>query len=100
MRSKRSKVTDQPGYEVPIALHVITALVAKYASTGECIFGRNPWTYTRCSDKVKYEGREFQIIVGGFAASGLFVDGRDYALPTTPLRPSGCFRSLVFGPLV
>ena len=94
-------VTDQLGYEVPTALNVITALVAKYASTGECIFGRNPWTYTRCSDKVKYEGgSEFQIIVGGFAASGLCVAGVAMTLPTTPLRPSGCFRSLVFGPLV
>ncbi len=55
--------------EVPTALEAAVSILTHQVRLGERLFSDNPETYTRCLDM--YEG--YQVIVGGFAPSGLIV---------------------------
>jgi len=61
-------------YEVPESLEAAVSILSKYVSSRIRLFSANPWTYTRCQDKVQ----GYQVVVGGFAPSGLDVGGNDY----------------------
>jgi hypothetical protein len=63
-------------YEVPPALDAAACILAQYFDScngklawGRRLFSDNPLTYTRCQEKVG----DYQVVVGGFAPSGLFV---------------------------
>ena len=65
-------VANQQG--MPELLSTITSVFMRYVSTGEMHFSETPWTYTRVKEKVvSNEGRQYHIVVGGFAAAGLDV---------------------------
>ena len=55
-------------YQVPDKLDVVTVLFMKYVSSGECILGASPATYTRCQDLV-YGDRLACLAIGGFSPS-------------------------------
>jgi len=57
-------------YEVPETLESAACILSQYFGSNTRLFSDNPWTYTRCKEEVK--GR--QIVVGGFAPSGLVVN--------------------------
>ena len=60
----------QAEYQVPKLIDAITCIFAEYASSGTRLYSTDPWTYTRCQEKI----RGYQSIVGGFAPAGLIVD--------------------------
>ncbi len=62
------------GYEIPETLEAAVCILAQYFDSNMRLFSDNPWTYTRCKDKVQ----GFQMIVGGFVPSGLVVYRNDY----------------------
>jgi hypothetical protein len=57
-------------YFAPKVLDTTVAIFMEHVRTGTELYGENPWTYTRCQEK--YEAN-WQLIVGGFSASGLRV---------------------------
>jgi hypothetical protein len=59
-------------YEMPHALAAAAAILLHHAREGERLFGDNPWTYTRCQDKV--DENRYPVVVGGFSSEGLRVD--------------------------
>ncbi|NGX42414.1 MAG: hypothetical protein K940chlam7_00694, partial [Chlamydiae bacterium] len=72
--SRNKSFTDQKqllkgSFEVPKTMDAILLNIIIYAIEGRCLYGREPWTYTRCQEQ--YAG--CQMIVGGFVPSGLSV---------------------------
>jgi len=61
-----SKRQGQP-YEVPGVLEAATGILMEHVHSGAKLFGREPWTYTRCWEKIG----DYQGAVGGFGAAGL-----------------------------
>ena len=57
-------------YQVPNLLDVVTVMFMRYVSSGECLLGRDPWTYTRCQESA----HGHPILAGGSAPSGLNVN--------------------------
>lgn len=58
------------GYEVPDTLEAATCILVQYFSDSKTrLFNNDPWTYTRCKEKVQ----GYQTVVGGFAPAGLHV---------------------------
>jgi hypothetical protein len=62
-------------YELPHALEAATAILMHHAREGKRLFGKDPFTYTRCQEVL--DG--FPVIVGGFSLEGLFVSGSAYS---------------------
>jgi len=62
-------------YEVPETLESAACILSQYFGSKTRLFSDNPWTYTRCKEKV----RDYQTVVGGFAPAGLGVDDDTYA---------------------
>jgi NLR family CARD domain-containing protein 3 len=58
-------------YEMPDALSAATAILVHHARTGERLHADDPWTYTRCEEKV--DKNDYPVVVGGFSSGGLFV---------------------------
>ncbi len=72
--TRRKNFADQQkllrgSFEVPKTMDAILLNIIIYASEGRLLYGRDPWTYTHCQET---HGGD-QIIVGGFAPSGLNV---------------------------
>ena len=68
---------SQIAYEMPKTLEAITCIFAEYVQSGDKktrLFSDKPWTYTRCQEKVQSD----DMVVGGFALSGLDVDDNYY----------------------
>jgi len=57
-------------YEVPDTLEATVSIFSKYVSSGKYLFSDSPSTYTRCQENI----RDFRVIVGCFASSGLDVN--------------------------
>ncbi len=57
------------GYEVPGIFDAARAILWENRRSGKRRFNDNPWTYTRCKEIIQ----EYQLVVGGFAPSGLDV---------------------------
>ncbi|NGX43688.1 MAG: hypothetical protein K940chlam7_01988, partial [Chlamydiae bacterium] len=58
-------------FEVPKMMDAILLNIIIYASEGRYLYGRDPWTYTRCQEQ--FLGH--QIVVGAFAAPLGFIVG-------------------------
>jgi NLR family CARD domain-containing protein 3 len=58
-------------YEMPDALSAATAILLHHARTGERLYTDDPYTYTRCQEKVL--GNEYPVVVGGFSSGGIDV---------------------------
>ena len=56
-------------YEVPGALESAACILSQYFGSNIRLFSDNPWTYTRCKEKVQ----GYQMVVGGFAPACLCV---------------------------
>jgi hypothetical protein len=62
-------------YEVPTALDAATCILAQYFKDSHTrLFSDDPWTGTRCQENVD---NFYQVVVGGFAPSGLGVSYDD-----------------------
>jgi len=61
-------------YEVPRLLDATVNIFMEYVRTKTRLFSDSPSTYTRCQETYKNEGK-YQMVVGGFSASGLCVNG-------------------------
>jgi hypothetical protein len=59
-------------YEMPDALSAATAILLHHARTGERLYTDDPYTYTRCQERVL--DSEYPVVVGGFSSEGLHVD--------------------------
>lgn len=75
--SRNQNYTDQqemiknyPGYELPSVLEAIVLATMHLELTGQYLLSQNPWTYTRCREKIG----NWPLVVGGFAPSGLSVN--------------------------
>lgn len=67
------------GYDVPETLESAVCILSQYFGSNIRLFSVrlfrvNPWTYTRCKDKVQ----GYQTIVGGFSPSGLSISNHCY----------------------
>jgi hypothetical protein len=58
-------------YKMPDALSAATAILLHHARTGERLYTDDPYTYTRCQEKVL--GNEYPVVVGGFSSGGIDV---------------------------
>jgi hypothetical protein len=58
-------------YEMPDALSAATAILLHHARTGERLHTNDPWTYTRCQERVL---SKYPVVVGGFSSGGLGVN--------------------------
>jgi hypothetical protein len=58
-------------YEMPDALSAATAILLHHARTGERLYTDDPYTYTRCQERVL--DSEYPVVVGGFSSGGLDV---------------------------
>ena len=67
-------VQEKPQYEVPDLLSATVGILAHYVRTGERLFSREPFTYTRCRETV---GR-YKTVVGYFAPAGLNLNDSHY----------------------
>jgi hypothetical protein len=58
-------------YEIPDALSAATAILVHHARAGERLYTDDPYTYTRCQEKVGKN--DYPVFVGGFSSEGLVV---------------------------
>jgi hypothetical protein len=63
-------------YEVPTLLEATVCILTEYVSKGTRLFTDSPWTYTRCQEKL--EEYSYQVVVGGFASAGLYLNYNYY----------------------
>ncbi len=65
--------TSRSSYEVPGVLDATACIFMNYLASPQderlFLFGRNPWTFTRCQEQVQGH----PLVVGGFAPAGLKV---------------------------
>ena len=64
-----NKQRKEKPYEAPRLLDVATAILMEHVETGQWLFNRESWMYTRCQDQIG----KYQTAVGGFGAPGLFI---------------------------
>jgi hypothetical protein len=57
-------------YELPKALEAATAILTHHVRNGEQLYGDNPWTFTRCQERIVRESNRHPVVVGGFESSG------------------------------
>jgi hypothetical protein len=58
-------------YDIPYVLEAATAILLHHARTGERLYTDDPYTYTRCQDRVG--SNNYPVFVGGFSSEGLHV---------------------------
>jgi hypothetical protein len=61
-------------YEMPDALSAATAILLHHARTGERFYTDDPFTYTRCQERVGKN--DYPVVVGKFSSEGLYVCSR------------------------
>jgi len=61
--SELAQKSGQP-YEVPHLIEAVTCIFMEYVKTGTCLYGRDPWTYTRCQEKA-LGMNAYQMAAGG-----------------------------------
>ena len=69
--SSYSRKANVP-YRVPTILDTGVSIFMEYIRTGINLYPADPWTFTRCEEKYNADS---QLVVGGFAQGGLYVDG-------------------------
>jgi hypothetical protein len=67
----QKKMVEDEGCRLPSVLEAIVLNLMVFAFTGERLYGQDPWTYTRCAEKV--DGK-YPVVVGGFGSAGLVVN--------------------------
>ena len=65
-------VSRHQGYTVPGVLEAAVVVLLHHVRSGERLYSDNPYTCTRCQEKVQ----EYQLVVGGFSSGGLSICGR------------------------
>jgi hypothetical protein len=63
-------MVEKKGCRMPSVLEAVVLNLMVFAFTGERLYGEEPLTYTRCSEKV--DGK-YPVVVGGFDFDGLHV---------------------------
>jgi len=63
-------------YEVPKLLDATVSVFMECVQTGERLLSDDSWTYTRCQEQGG--SANYQMVVGGFSLSGLFVNNAYY----------------------
>ena len=58
-------------YELPSAIEAAASILMHYFKTDECLYGQDPWTYTRCQKTVTEA--QWPVAIGGFSPGGLVV---------------------------
>ena len=82
-RSQKTKIA----YEAPNVLDASLAIFSENVRSGTHLYGREPWTFTRCQEKYN---ADYHLVVGGFAPGGLCVHfATTSTATTTALQPSG-----------
>ena len=71
----QKKMVEERGCSMPSVLEAIVLNLMVFAFTGERLYGREPWTYTHCIEKV--DG-QYPVVVGGFGSDGLHVYFNDF----------------------
>jgi hypothetical protein len=66
----QERMVEERGCSMPSVLEAMVLNLMVFASTGERLYGQEPWTYTRCIEKV--DG-QYPVVVGGFGSDGLSV---------------------------
>ena len=78
------------GYQVPTLLEAAVCILMEHVETGRRLFSDDPWTYTRCQEKVK----DYQTVAGGLRRTA----SASSSATTTPamlaLRASGSSKVL------
>lgn len=64
-------------YEMPHALEAATSILMHFACTGDRLYTDDPWTYTRCQERLDVDDEKCSLFVGGFASGGLDLDYED-----------------------
>jgi len=72
----QKKMVEEKGCHMPSVLEAIVLNLMVFDLTGERLYGQDPWTYTRCVEKV--DGK-YPVVVGGFGSDGLNVND-DYSI--------------------
>jgi hypothetical protein len=67
----QKKMLEDRGCSMPSVLEAIVLNLMVFAFTREWLYGQEPWTYTRCIEKV--DGQH-PVTVGSFGSDGLVVD--------------------------
>ena len=63
-------MVEKRGYSIPSVLEAVVLNLMVFSFTGERLYGREPWIYTRCTEKLI---GQHPVIVGGFGSDGLYV---------------------------
>ena len=63
-------VSRHQGYTVPGVLEAAVVVLLHHVRSGERLYSDNPYTFTRCQEKVQ----KYQLIVGRFSSGGLHVN--------------------------
>ena len=63
-------VARHRGYTVPGALEAAVVVLLHHVRSGERLYSDNPYTFTRCQEKVQ----NYQLVVGGFSSGDLHVN--------------------------
>jgi hypothetical protein len=88
--------SSQIPYELPKALEAATAILMHHVETGERLCSDDPWTYTRCQEKVN--NNQWPAAIGGFSSGGLRVSNYRWDDSTsTACVGSGSSRLLSLG---
>jgi hypothetical protein len=64
-------MVEEKGCSMPSVLEVVVLNLMVFAFTGKRLYGREPVTYSRCTEKVN---GKYPVVVGGFGSDGLDVD--------------------------
>lgn len=67
----QKKMVVERGCSMPSVLEAVVLNLMVFAFTGERLYGQEPWTYTRCTEKVD---DQYPVDVGGFGSDGLSVN--------------------------
>jgi hypothetical protein len=66
----QKRMLEGRGCGMPSVLEAAVLNLMVFAFTEERLYGREPWTYTRCTEKV--DG-QYPVVVGAFGSDGLYV---------------------------
>ena len=66
----QKRMVEERGCSMPSVLEAVVLNLMVFAFTRERLYGQEPWTYTRCTEKV--DG-QYPVVVGGFGSVGLNV---------------------------
>jgi len=70
-------IKAQQGYDWSELTPASICIFMERIRTGKCIYGQDPWTYTRLKESIVYEGERYQAVVGGSGPAGPLVISRN-----------------------